>query len=443
MHLRFTRAVGAALVMSLVTLNACADHSTPMEITHVPVGGRAKFNTGDVITVTTTRDVVAGSLRAAIAQTTGGETIRFDPSIAGAKITLDTTIDVPNAVTIEGPADKGMIISGGNKFPIFHIHQGATFKNVTLTEGKELFAGGDFPAAAVFGKGPLLLDHSTVSGNSILADAIAGDAVTLVNSTVANNPGPLGAVGIFTPSPGSVVLFNSTVAFNSGGGIKGTTNVTLHNAILAENGPGGTTNCLTAGPGFTYLGRSITNDTFCGGSVLTVLVTDPQLLPLADNGGPTETLALAPESPAIDGTDCDLTVDQRFAPRDTRCDIGAFEFQFTNVGITINPRASVDPKTGVATVTGTVTCEPDEESFNLAIDVKQDQHLRRVSGTVEGSTTVPVVCGKTPTPWIALVNAATGFENSTATVSVETATIPLGMKPSATSSDVKLFWTRK
>jgi len=443
MHLHFSRAVGAVLTMSAVTLGACADHSTPMEVTGVSAGGRAKFNTGDVITVTTTQDVVAGSLRAAIAQTTGGGTIRFDPSIAGAKITLDTTIDVPNFVTIEGPADKGIVISGGNKFAMFHIHNGATLTNVTLTEGKESFTTVDIPAAAVFGKGPLLLDHSTVSGNSLAFAAIAGDAITLVNSTVANNPGPLGATAIFTDATGSLVLFNSTVAFNSGGGIKGTTNVTLHNAILAKNGPDGTRNCFNAGPGFTYLGKSITNDTFCGGGVLTVLVADPQLLPLADNGGPTQTLALSPDSPAIDATDCDLTVDQRYASRDARCDIGAFEFQFTKVGITINPNASVDPKTGQATVTGTVTCDPREESFNLAIDVKQNQRLRRVAGIVEGSTTVPVQCGKSSTPWIALVTAATGFVNSTATVSVQTANTAVGVRPSAASSDVQLFWTRR
>jgi hypothetical protein len=444
MHLRFTRAVGAALVMCLVTLSACADQSTPMEITRVPVDGRAKFSTGDVITVTTTQDVVTGSLRAAVAQTTGGETIRFDPSIAGAKITLDTTIDIQNFVTIEGPADKGIVISGGNKFEIFHIHNGATFRNVTLTEGQEVFtASEDVPAGAVFGKGPLLLDHSTVSGNNIFLQAISGTDITLVNSTVANNPGSRGAVGILTSPTGSLVLFNSTVAFNSGGGIRGTDNVTFHNAIVAENGPDGNLNCLTVGPGFKFLGKSITNDTFCGGGVLEVLVADPKLLPLADNGGPTQTLALSPDSPAIDATDCDLAVDQRYVPRDVRCDIGAFEFQFTKVAITIEQNASVDPKTGAATVSGTVTCDPREESFNLAINVKQDQRLRRVSGTVEGSTTVPVLCGKTSTPWIALVTAPTGFVNSTATVSVQTANTAEGVRPSATSSDVQLFWTRR
>jgi hypothetical protein len=63
---------------------------------------------------------------------------------------------------------------------------------------------------------------------------------------------------------------------------------------------------------------------------------DPMLLPLADNGGPTPTHALAPGSAAIDGGDpsgCTdpagetITVDQRGEPRlvGTACDVGAVE----------------------------------------------------------------------------------------------------------------------
>lgn len=57
-----------------------------------------------------------------------------------------------------------------------------------------------------------------------------------------------------------------------------------------------------------------------------ILFADPLLEALADNGGPTPTMALAEGSPAIDaGTDCTNT-DQRDAPRVGACDIGAYEF---------------------------------------------------------------------------------------------------------------------
>jgi hypothetical protein len=56
---------------------------------------------------------------------------------------------------------------------------------------------------------------------------------------------------------------------------------------------------------------------------------DPRLAPLADNGGPTPTVALLPGSPAIDAGDdsvCPPT-DQRGVsrPQGLACDIGAFE----------------------------------------------------------------------------------------------------------------------
>jgi hypothetical protein len=57
---------------------------------------------------------------------------------------------------------------------------------------------------------------------------------------------------------------------------------------------------------------------------------DPKLGPLADNGGPTLTMALLPGSPAIDAGDTSLapTTDQRDFPRPAglAADIGAYEY---------------------------------------------------------------------------------------------------------------------
>jgi hypothetical protein len=58
--------------------------------------------------------------------------------------------------------------------------------------------------------------------------------------------------------------------------------------------------------------------------------TDPKLGPLANNGGPTPTMALLPGSPAIDAGNTSLApaTDQRGFPRPAglAADIGAFEY---------------------------------------------------------------------------------------------------------------------
>jgi hypothetical protein len=75
----------------------------------------------------------------------------------------------------------------------------------------------------------------------------------------------------------------------------------LVNTLIASNTPGG-------------------NDSFA----------DPKLGPLADNGGPTLTMALLPGSPAIDAGNTSLApeTDQRgfLRPAGLAADIGAFEY---------------------------------------------------------------------------------------------------------------------
>ncbi len=67
---------------------------------------------------------------------------------------------------------------------------------------------------------------------------------------------------------------------------------------------------------------------------------DPKLGPLADNGGPTWTMALLPGSPAIDAGNTSLApaTDQRGLPRPVglAADIGAFEYDCKTPGIVIS-----------------------------------------------------------------------------------------------------------
>jgi len=122
---------------------------------------------------------------------------------------------------------------------------------------------------------------------------------------------------------------NCTIADNSAptaDGILNAGTLTLTNTIVA-NSPDGT----DIRGGYTDGGHNIVGDGI-GVSDPTSMAGDPNLGPLADNGGPTLTHALLPVSIAINTGDCSagtITEDQRGVsrPQGTACDIGAFEFE--------------------------------------------------------------------------------------------------------------------
>ena len=135
MSLFIARTRGAVLALAVVMFSACADQENP---TATSPHRRASLSVGDVLLVTNTSGGnLAGSLRALVSQATGGEVIHFDPSLAGSTITLDTTLDIPNRVTIEAPVDKGITISGGGKSKVLSVRHGATLVNLTITEERQ------------------------------------------------------------------------------------------------------------------------------------------------------------------------------------------------------------------------------------------------------------------------------------------------------------------
>jgi hypothetical protein len=182
----------------------------------------------------------------------------------------------------------------------------------------------------------------TISGN--VANRGGGvfnyGTVTFTNSTIANNQavnGPGGGITDLAPD-GYMSLSNVTVAGNSsvkgGGGLSVEGGQPqLHNTLIALNsapvGPD------IAGPvdsqGFNLIGDGTAAYGFVDSDMVGTADSpiDPVLGPLADNGGPTLTMALLDGSPAIDAGDANGAplVDQRGLPRDQPPDIGAFEVQ--------------------------------------------------------------------------------------------------------------------
>jgi len=137
-----SRAVRWTPALMLPALVAWVDE--PQPATASPSRRTAAVAAYDTITVTNTSGGTGeGSLRWAVSQATGGETIRFDPALAGATVKLDTILQVPYYVTIEGPKTGGITISGGGNRRVMQIDRGASLRNVMITGGNDpVIAGG-------------------------------------------------------------------------------------------------------------------------------------------------------------------------------------------------------------------------------------------------------------------------------------------------------------
>jgi hypothetical protein len=156
---------------------------------------------------------------------------------------------------------------------------------------------------------------------------IGHDAVAkITNDTIAGNTAEMGG-GVWFAGGVTGTLLNVTVAGNAGNGMAGgDTGVTLQNTLVADNTKGdleGEVSCdhshTGAGVNMEYPGDSSSP---CTSSVV---VSDPSLGPLQDNGGVTETMAPASGSPADGkGTGCPAT-DQIGQARKSPCTLGALE----------------------------------------------------------------------------------------------------------------------
>jgi parallel beta-helix repeat protein/predicted outer membrane repeat protein len=194
----------------------------------------------------------------------------------------------------------------------------------------------------------LTVTASTISGNqAATGGGIANESgadTTLDNSTIATNTASGAGGGLEAAAGSSVFAVNVTIAYNtaqSGGGVDASSGaVTLGNSLVAKNTA--STNPDVQGA-FTSDGNNlIGNVGTATGFVSTDLVgtslapINPHIGALANNGGPTKTIALLSGSPAINAGNSSLalslgiTTDQRGAPRfapggDGMVDIGAYE----------------------------------------------------------------------------------------------------------------------
>ena len=175
--------------------------------------------------------------------------------------------------------------------------------------------------------------------------------LSIDNSTIVNNTAAAGGGGVLSdcagPCSSTTTITNSTIASNNGGTVASGPNggglmatqgtMSVLNTIVASNtvgSPATPSNCGANGALIGSLGHNLETAVDCGFTAAGDLQnTNPQFLTggVSDTGGPTDAIALAASSPAVDaipagGAGCSGT-DQRGVarPQGPACDIGAYE----------------------------------------------------------------------------------------------------------------------
>ena len=243
------------------------------------------------------------------------------------------------AVTSSTISDNSAASSGGG---IASPLNTVTVTNSTISGNEAAGDGGGIRAAGVIAVNSTFSGNRALRGGGMLVDV--GGAI-VINSTITDNTATADGGGVFTSfSSGSITLRNSIVAGNSDAGNGRSPDLFDLGNINAQSSLIGVNSSVVLNPAPVGLPDA-------NGNVIGTLLSpiDPKLGPLAFNGGPTQTHALLPGSPAINagsnalaktagpdgifgnGDDVALTTDQRGVPFDRilggRVDIGAFELR--------------------------------------------------------------------------------------------------------------------
>jgi hypothetical protein len=447
--------------------NGLATTPTPTDAIVVPAGNYDLSN-GALAIGQSLAVVGAGARTTTITQSSTTPDRVFD-------VQLPANTAVPNVLI------SGLKITGGNANGSNNFFGGDIRNQANLTLSRDWVTGGSTTFGSGAGvsndAGTLTVDHSLVSGNAGGNDSggiqnfgASGPPdrpghLLVTDSTIAGNSSSQGG-GIFSwgDATNTTTVINSTIANNDGGtrnspagGLAGSGTISVQNSIVAFNTvdtpfTGAPVNC---GSGISSLGYNLETGSDCGftnpgdqqNTNPEFSATTPQ-----NNGGDTDTLALAFTSPAvghvpIGAAGCGGT-DQRDVarPQGSGCDIGAFEFvvpseggQFSgalvNAGCAVSstPQPTIDWGDGTTSaagfpstpqagpLTGTHTYA-EEGSYSVAVSWTDDcgPHTTRFSINIPDA---PLGAGGSP------VNATAGTQFSGPTAAFADA------DPGGTASD--------
>jgi hypothetical protein len=311
-------------------------------------------------------------------------------------------------------ANSGSFYGGGGI--INEGHGSVTVSHSAFSRNRAARGGGIANRAGA--DGTLTVANGTFSENiADVGGAIVNEyfsVLMVTNSTFGGTTGFFGGGGIASSwtglgIPGATTVINSTFSGNSAGRDGGIANsatltvTTMTSTIIANSSDG---NCGTVTDGGHNLQWPGTD---CG---VTIRSSDPKLEPdsLKGNGGPTQTIALLPGSPAIDAGDPEVCAnppmngfDQRGYVRpgtgSVNCSIGAYEYNSPGpptgcIGdCNANARVTVDEiitLVNIALGTGSMAeCGSGDADLNNAITI--DEILTAVSNALNGCPVPPTL----------------------------------------------------
>ncbi len=435
--------------------------------------------------VTTNVDSGAGSLRQAIADACPGTSITF--SGVASPITLTSgQIVIDKNLTITGP-NVPLTISGNGTNRIFRILNGNTvsISNLTFTNGKSDTGGAIFNQGDLTVRNCTFTGNNATTGLSGEGGAIdsegggEGGSLIVINSTISGNNANSDGGGILNCGNSVALLTNVTITNNiadvdqnaegSGGGLAqvSSSNLTLNNTIIAGNSRSGPAPAIASGafaPPDNITPTATNDDVFVrpesspgalDGSVIdasssnnligvdTGLSTDisngtngnqigtagspidPKLRPLANNGGPTQTHLLLPNSPALNAGNSSLALDngsplvtdQRGTgfPRvvGSAVDIGSVEVNYT-----ITATAGTPQSAAITTAFSTSLKATVKESGTAisGVSVTFTAPASGASGSFASSSTVTTDGSGVATAPSFTANGTAGTYNVTATL---------------------------
>ena len=344
----------------------------------------------DVFTVNTTLDggdnvcqgVTAGdcTLRDAVNDAANGDTINVPAGTYVLSAQLGGELVLDANMTIVGAGARVTTISGNNTSRVFRLSNATiSASGLTLTAGLDpgttINGGGAVHVAqnsslaladsavtnsrspvgggGIYTTGTLQLSRVTVSGNQVNGTPGQGGGIlhtsnndpirfaVIADSTISGNSANGNGGGIYSAGS-ALALQRSTIANNTAAtGAAIYKNLTPTSAVTLINDSLVTTASGTACAGLTSV-FSGTNNLATDSSCLVAAATNPLIGGLGNNGGSTDTHALAPTSPAIGAAspaaDRCTGTDQRGVPRPQggACDIGAYEYRAPALTVTTN-----------------------------------------------------------------------------------------------------------